>query len=237
MKVPYNTGKLALVLKVMLLSFIGWNNISAQDTGSFTDPRDGNTYSWVTLGNQTWMSENLLYLPQVDTATDGSEDVPDGKYYYVYDFAPDPDEDETTQISNAKASVNYQTYGVLYNWYAAMDGEASSTSNPSGVQGVCPVGWHLPSDPEWSELETWLSDNGYGYEGSGNDIAKALADSTLWTSHGTPGNVGNDLASNNSSGFSGLPAGIRSTSGSFNYIDSTLSWWSSSQGALSQFGL
>ncbi len=137
----------------MVLLFNGWNTLSGQVTGSFTDPRDGITYFWVKIGDQTWMSENLAYLPQVDTVTDGSEDISEGKYYYVYEFAPQPGNDETTQVANAKATVNYQTYGVLYNWYAAMENDNSSATNPSRVQGVCHTGWHMPSNSEWMELE------------------------------------------------------------------------------------
>ena len=54
------------------------------------------------------------------------------------------------------------TYGRLYNWTAVMQGSASSVSNPSGVRGVCPAGWHLPSDDEWEELEGEV-DSTYDY--------------------------------------------------------------------------
>ncbi|MBQ5524527.1 MAG: hypothetical protein IIT93_03310, partial [Paludibacteraceae bacterium] len=49
---------------------------------------------------------------------------------------------------------NVATYGYLYNWTAVMNGESSSASTPSGVQGICPNGWHLPSDDEWKALLT-----------------------------------------------------------------------------------
>jgi len=221
-------GKHTVALIAMLFLFGELFTLSGQETGSFTDSRDDSTYYWVKIGDQTWMSENLAYLPQVDTVTGGSEDIPEGKYYYVYDFTPLEGNDETTQVSNAKATVNYQTYGVLYNWYAAMDGYSSSATNPSRVQGVCPDGWHLPGDAEWSELETWLTDNGYGYEGSGSDIGKALAATSGWVIDGTPGNVGNDQASNNSSGFSAFPGGNRD-GGGFISIGEYDHWWSSTE--------
>jgi hypothetical protein len=97
---------------------------------TFTDSRDGQEYAKVTIGNQVWMAENLKYLPQVDAVADGSEDVADGKYYYVYDYVPSG-ASEAEEIANAKATTNYQSYGVLYNWNAAMNGDAPSTNYQS----------------------------------------------------------------------------------------------------------
>ena len=124
----------------------------------FRDERDGNFYRMVTIGQQTWMAENLKYLPSVVGPDTISYSNP---YYYVYDY-------DGTDVNVAKASENYKTYGVLYNWPAAMNGESSSEENPSGVQGVCPTGWHLPSYAEWRQLDVALpgvfntsSNNGY----------------------------------------------------------------------------
>jgi uncharacterized protein (TIGR02145 family) len=94
-------------------------------SGTFTDTRDGNVYNWVQIGDQVWMAENLAYLPSVNRVDDGSEDAT-GSYYYVYGY-------DGTNVAEAKATTNYTTYGVLYNWTAAMDGSVSSTANPSGV--------------------------------------------------------------------------------------------------------
>ena len=88
------------------------------------------------------MAENLAYLPEVRPPKDYS---PDNDLKYVYDYI-DYNTDE------AKASFNYSTYGVLYNWTAAMGDATGSVVDPSGVQGICPDGWHLPSDDEWFEL-------------------------------------------------------------------------------------
>ena len=74
------------------------------------------------------MAENLRYLPRVAGSGMGLETTP---YIYVYGY-------NGNSVEEAKATANYQTYGVLYNWLAAMNKETSSETNPSGVQGVCP---------------------------------------------------------------------------------------------------
>src|SRR5690554_382234 len=131
--------------------------IEETTSGTFIDSRDGNEYNWVQIGDQVWMAENLAYLPSVNMVADGSEDAA-GSYYYVYGY-------DGTNVADAKATANYNTYGVLYNWPAAMNGTASSTTNPSGIQGVCPAGWHLPSDAEWTELTDYLGETGAGAGG------------------------------------------------------------------------
>jgi uncharacterized protein (TIGR02145 family) len=105
---------------------------------------------------------------------------------------------------------NCDTYGRLYNWATAMDNAASSDATPSGVQGVCPDGWHLPSDAEWTALTTAV----------GTDPGKKLkASNTLWTT-----NTGTD-----DYGFSALPGGCGVSSGSFSGVGSGGYWWSSTQ--------
>ena len=139
-------------------SFTTANNIIC----SFIDSRDGKTYETVTLGNQTWMTENLAYKPS------------EGKYW-AYD----------------NSNANISSYGYLYDWETS--------------KKVCPEGWHLPSKGDWTELEKYLADNGYNYDGttggSRAKIAKAMASTSGWPSSYDIGNVGNDKASNNSSGF------------------------------------
>ena len=195
------------------------------------DSRDGNLYSYKTIGTQVWMTENLAYLPSVVGPGTGSNST---AYYYVYGY-------DGTDVDAAKATANYTTYGVLYNWTAAMNGAASSSSNPSGVQGVCPPGWHLPSDEEWTQLETYLANNGHNYDGSvGGDnfrdkIAISLASATGWDAYAStnPGAIGNTNpaydAYRNKSGFSALPGGRRYNYGSFYNIGLYGTWWSSSE--------
>lgn len=107
--------------------------------GTFTDSRDGNQYAWVQIGTQTWMAQNLAYLPSVSPSTTESTTSPN---YYVHGY-------EGISITDAKTNQNYDRYGVLYNWPA-------STS-------ACPSGWHLPSDNEWTVLTNYLG-NFVGYK-------------------------------------------------------------------------
>jgi uncharacterized protein (TIGR02145 family) len=170
----------------------------------FTDSRDGNVYQYISIGSQVWMAENLKYLPSVVRPDCGSTTT---AYYYVYGYYG-------TNVSEATATENYQTYGVLYNWPAAMAGSESSDSNPSGVQGVCPTGWHLPSDAEWTTITTYL----------GETVAGSKLKET-GTTHWNSPNAG----ATNETGFTALPGGNRSSDGAFGYIGSNGYWWSATE--------
>ena len=172
----------------------------------FTDPRDNNHYNVVKIGTQTWMAENLKYLPSVVGPGTGSKTTP---HYYVYGY-------NGTNVTDAKATANYTTYGVLYNWPAAMDGEASSTTNPSGVQGVCPTGWHLPSDAEWTQLTDYYLG---GVSVAGGKLKET--GTTHWSSSNT--------SATNETGFTALPGGFRYDYGTFDYIGYYGFWWSATE--------
>jgi uncharacterized protein (TIGR02145 family) len=175
-------------------------------TGSFIDSRDGHEYSYVKIGTQTWMSVNLAYLPAVSPCAEGSYDT---AYYYVYGY-------QGNNVTEAKATEKYIQYGVLYNWPAAMNGGTSSNSNPSGVQGVCPTGWHLPSMSEWDVLENYL---GGWYESAGGKMKSTgtiQGGDGLWNSP--------NGGATNESGFSGLPAGNRDYTGSFDGLGYGAYW-------------
>ena len=155
------------------------------------DNRDGNIYKVIQIGDQCWMQENLAYLPGVSPSSNGWETTP---YYYVYGY-------DGTNVSEAKATSNYQTYGALYNWSAALI--------------ACPQGWHLPADAEWTVLTTYL-----GGEGVAGGKMKETGLSR-WNSPNT--------GATNSSGFTGLPGGYRNTSGSFYGMGYYGFFWSSSE--------
>jgi uncharacterized protein (TIGR02145 family) len=166
---------------------------------------EGNHYAVVTIGLQTWMAENLKYLPGVVGPGTGSETIP---YYYVYGY-------NGTDVTAAKATSNFTTYGVLYNWPAAMAGSASSATNPSGVQGVCPAGWHLPSDAEWTQLTDYLG---------GESVAGGKLKET-GTAHWNSPNTG----ATNETGFTALPGGYRDINGTFLSIGHHGFWWSATE--------
>ena len=125
------------------------------------------------------------------------------------------------QWASGGIESNVSTYGRLYTWYAVTDS-----------RNVCPTGWHVPSYNEWYTLTDYLTTNGYGYQGSGNEIGKSIASTSGWTSDPTAGAIGNDQASNNSSGFTALPSEIRHVDGRFGIVGYKSSWWCSTDNYL-----
>jgi uncharacterized protein (TIGR02145 family) len=200
-------------------------------TSTFTDDRDGNTYRVVRIGDQVWMAENLRYLSSVVGPSTGSETT---QYFYVQGY-------DGTDIAAAKATDNYQHYGVLYNWPAARNGAGSSASNPSGVQGACPPGWHVPSDAEWDQLVNYVVSQGYPNEsanpnGAGNALKSCRqVDSTSGGDCNTPDHPRWDSDGTHNGfdafGFSALPGGDRNPGESFSGIGSLGYWWSSTEGS------
>ena len=155
---------------------------------------DGNVYNTVQIGAQCWMKENLR-----------TTHYPDGAEIPMGTTASNTESFRYNPNNNAN-TVN--TYGYLYNWPAVMHGAASSNSNPSGVQGVCPSGWHVPSDAEWTQLTDYVScQSGYVCGTNSSFIAKALAATIGWASDTAYCAVGNDQTNNNATGFTALPAG------------------------------
>ncbi|MCK9255675.1 MAG: hypothetical protein GX793_08700 [Bacteroidales bacterium] len=165
-------------------------------SNEFVDSRDDNVYKTVKIGSQTWMAENLKYLPSVVGAGTGSETTP---YYYVYGY-------EGINVNDAKATTNYQTYGVLYNWSAAKQ--------------ACPTGWHLPSDAEWTELTDYLG---------GEDLAGGKLKATGTIEAGTGLWYEPNTDASNETGFTALPGGYRYDYGIFDTFGYGGDWWSSSE--------
>ena len=176
---------------------------------------DGNTYDFITYGDQTWSVENAKMekyrdgteIPQVTDATEW-ENLTTGAWCY-YD--------------------NNSSKGKLYNWYAVMGVHDTDPNTPN--KEFAPEGWHVPTDAEWTTLENYLIANGYNYDDTttGSKIAKAMASTTGWNSSTEPGAPGNDQSLNNSSGFNAFPEGYRNPSGSFGFEGSYAIFWSSTE--------
>jgi uncharacterized protein (TIGR02145 family) len=174
---------------------------------------DGNFYETVKIGTQEWMAENLKTtklndgtdLPNVTDDTEWSALTSASYCWY--------DNDENT---------NKDTYGALYNWYAVNTGK------------LCPQGWHVSTDEEWTNLGTYLTSNGFNYDGTTteNKYAKALASSSGWNFDGSVGAPGNTdyPDKKNASGFTALPGGVRDANVSmFGSIGNFAIWWTASE--------
>jgi len=165
---------------------------------------DGNHYSTVTIGTQVWMAENLR-----NTTFQNVESIPsitDNNLWTGLNSAG------YCTYNNTVESDTIIKYGCLYNWYAVSD-----------TRKIAPVGWHIASDAEWTTLTDYITT----HLGISLSVPKALATTIEWTSSSTVNAVGNSLNINNSSGFSGLAAGIRSfNDGSFGSRFSYGCFWS-----------
>jgi uncharacterized protein (TIGR02145 family) len=140
--------------------------------GSTVTDYDGNMYNTISIGDQTWLASNLKSTHYANGSSISG----------VYDY------------NNSAATAN--EYGKLYIWSAVMNGTSSSSSSPSGVQGVCPTGYHVPSIDEWDALKAYVS--AY-YEVNGGLIGQKLKEpgTTHWeTDNGS-----------NETGFSAVGAG------------------------------
>ncbi len=171
------------------------------NTGSyFIEDIDGNQYRVVRIGNQVWMAENLRVtkypdgtpIPLVEEAGDwNSLDFISPAYCFY----------------NNNVSNEANTYGALYTWTAAVGNNLTgSNDNPSGIQGVCPDGWHLPSVSEFDELINYLG---------GSSVCGGMMKEET-TLHWDSPNTG----ATNYSSFTALPSGYRDRTGTFSTLGS-----------------
>lgn len=165
--------------------------------GSVTDI-DGNKYATIKIGTQTWMAENLKTTRYNDGTT--IPNVTDNNAWYNL---------TTGAWSYYDNNSSYNTtYGKLYNWYAVNTGK------------LCPQGWRVPTDADWSQLTTYLGSNA-----GGKLKATGITNSGtgLWKSPNS--------GATNESGFTGLPGGNRYFDGTFYGIGGDGYWWSSTEGS------
>jgi len=181
---------------------IGFENVVFNCGDQLTDLRDGQDYATVLIGGQCWMAENLNVGTRLDGVEEQTDDGAIEKYCY--------DDDE----------LDCDEYGGLYQW-----NEMMQYSTFPGTEGICPTGWHIPTDNEWKTLEGTV-DGLYpvgdpewdetGYRGF--DAGKNLKSIEDWNT-----NTGTDLF-----GFTALPGGIRLEGGSFGDVMDLAYMYSSS---------
>ena len=178
---------------------------------------DGNAYNTVQIGEQCWMKENL----RVTCYSDGTPielsfftnfDTP---YRYL------PHNNESLVPQN----------GYLYNWIAVVrDRLSSSSANPSKVQGICPNGWHVPSDAEWTQLTKYVASKSENNCGNGKDyIGKALASTTGWEKSNIKCSTGYHQEENDATGFSAMPSGIYTDFNQYDKFGGYCCFWSCTQ--------
>lgn len=194
---------------------------SCPETPIVTDA-DNNVYNTVQIGNWCWMRENLRttkYADETSILQGGVTSTTVAYWYY-------PDND----------SANKSTYGLLYNWIAVMHNSFSSNTAPSGVQGICPIGWHVPSDEEWMQFENYVSSqNQYVCATTSSYIAKSLASKTGWNTTTYTCAIGNNPSNNNTTVFSALPAGNSYNGSCVNLGFLTLFWTSTDYNGTSAY--
>ena len=176
----------------------------------------GTVYPLVNINGQCWMQTNLKEIPSnfaAYTPTSWLATSPGDQGHWGYYNS------DTTGASGWGISEPEANEGLLYQWSAAMDNSETERS-----RGLCPAGFHIPSDCEWMYLE-----HGQGMSISEQNINKAWRANTD-DNQGTPGYklLSQGVGHTNASGFSGLLAGRRLTNGTFDGRSSSGVWWSSS---------
>jgi uncharacterized protein (TIGR02145 family) len=172
--------------------------------GTSTVTFDGHDYATVEIGTQCWFAENLRSTKYNDDAV-----IPSGLNASAWSTTTDGAMTIYDEGGGSTETTNLTDYGRLYNWYAVNTGK------------LCPTGWHVPTDDEWSVLTDYLG----GESVAGDKMKSSASDSPAW--NGTT-----------SSGFSGLPGGRRNGSGDFGSAGSSGFWWSSSpDGSLAWYRL
>ena len=181
-------------LKVLLFISFLFSFICCEKEPETVIDIDGNVYNTVTIGTQVWLKENLrttklndgTEIPNVTSGTEWAGLSTPGYCYYDNSWS------------------NALTYGALYNWHAVNTGK------------LCPVGWHVPSNEEWTTLITYLG---------GDTLVGGKLKET-----GTAFWLSPNRGATNETGFSGLGGGYRSnSSGSFRAIKTSGLFWTSSE--------
>ncbi|MEI6680734.1 MAG: FISUMP domain-containing protein [Mariniphaga sp.] len=200
------TNGTAYTFKVTATNAAGTGAASAASNSVTPNLSDGsgNTYQTVTIGTQIWMTKNL----NTTTYNDGTTipNVTSDKSWAALTSG--------AWCDNTNGQTTFTTYGKLYNFYV-VDNNATTKSNSNGGKNVCPIGWHVPTDAEWTTLTTYLG----GISIAGGKLMET--GTTHWIAPNT--------VATNSSGFTALPGGKReSTFGLFGAPGPEGFWWTCS---------
>lgn len=180
-------------LSILIFSLLLINSLSAQTVDSIIDIRDSQVYKVVKIGQQWWMQENLNNGIMIDSTQVATDNSVVEKYCY----------------HNSLCNI----YGGLYQWNEMMDYNTSYDGNPGTIEGICPIGWHLPTDNEWNELTNYLG----GENIAGGKLKET--GNTHWLSPNT--------GATNESGFTALPGGFHYSDEYFYGIGNYSYFWSS----------
>jgi uncharacterized protein (TIGR02145 family) len=188
----YSLNTMGLFLLSLSISFKSF----AQESTETVQDIDGNVYPIITIGKQVWMKVDLKTTrysngDSIGTTIPATLDItnePTPKYQWAYNGE----------------EINMEIYGRLYSWYAATDD-----------RNICPTGWHVPTDADWSTLTTYLV---------GEYIAGGKLKETGIIHWKSP-----NAEATNESGFTALPGGYRYGNGTFYDIGGTGNWWSSTE--------
>ena len=158
----------------------------------------GNIYNTVQIGNQCWTKENMRATTSPkNLMTAGNLNNPSKTTPYYY--------------NPASSAIPLEKRGLLYNWAAALDTTFTTDNEDVSFvnrRGICPAGWHVPSNAEWETMVNYLgSQQCYTCGGNSANVAKVLASREHWRRQSNACAVANQAELNNATGFNGLPMG------------------------------
>ena len=182
-------------MKKIILLLVGFSMILLKNQAQTVTDIDGNVYKTIKIGSQLWMAENL----KVAKYRNGDAIA------NISDNSPWSNSSSGAWCNDNNDAKNNNPYGKLYNWYTVNDS-----------RGLCPTGWHVPSDSEWTILSNYLG---------GEAVAGGKLKETGTTHWYSP-----NVSATNESGFSALPGGTRDNSnGDYNGMGNTAYSWSSKE--------
>lgn len=193
--------------------------VNAADATAFTvSDVDGNAYKAVKIGTQVWMAENL----KTTKYNDGTA-IPNLTDNSAWGSAT-----SGAWCDYNLTSSNSVTYGKLYNWYA-VDNNASTKAVSNGGKNICPAGWHVPSDSDWTTLTDYVGYKETVEEYYPGEFQVNVYGAQYLKEAGTTHWSATNSETNNSSGFTALPGGYRKYDGrDYENLGNEGYWWSTS---------